>query len=140
MKRGLGFWLAVGAAVLVVLAIVAGLAAVGGPGTARLEKLDAARLDQLRAIEQAVDNTWRRTGALPPSLESLDVQFSDRARNDPETGEPYEYRVLSDSTAELCGTFAQADDFGAVGIPEWSDIGPHRAGRHCFTLYPPRPR
>ena len=139
MKRGLGFWLALIAVVLVGAAVIVGLATVGGPGAARLEKLDDARFNDLYSLEQSIHTVWRRNGAPPPSLDSLGV-LPPNALTDPETGEPYDYRVLSDSTAELCATFAQASDDHTVGINEWSDLGAYSAGRHCFTLYPPRPR
>lgn len=142
MNRGLGFWLAAGAATLVVLAIVAGLATVGGPGAARLDRLDAARLDDLRAIDRAAAAVWNRMGTVPSSLDSLSAlsSLSPDHLIDPETGEPYTYRGLSDSTAEVCATFARESDASERYASEWSDIGEHPAGRHCFTLYPPYDR
>lgn len=140
MKRTPGFWFAVAACVIVAAAVVGGLIVVGGPGEGRLERLDDARLDDLRTIERAVAERWERTGTLPPSLDSL------RAANlllpddlvDPETDEPYDYRVLSDSTYELCATFARASDDRAYRPYDRTTIGAHEAGRHCFTLHPPR--
>jgi hypothetical protein len=140
MNRTPGFWLAVAAAVVVGASIVAGLLIVGGPGEARLEKLDDARLDDLRAIDRAAEQAWTERGMLPPSLDSLAAvaPLSPDQLIDPETSEPYEYRVLSDSTAEVCATFAHADSV-TVPLAHRSDIGgDHPAGRHCFTLYPPR--
>lgn len=140
MKHTPGFWLAVAACVIVVAAIVGGLIVVGGPGEARLEKLDTARLDDLRAIDRAAEQALTQTGTLPPSLDSLAAvaHLTLDQLSDPETSEPYEYRVLSDSTAEVCATFAHADGV-VVPLAHRSDIGgDHPAGRHCFTLYPPR--
>jgi len=140
-ERTPGFWLGGAAIVIVIAAIVAGLFVIDGPGEARLERLDAARVEDLRRIEQEVANVWRRTDALPPSLDSL------RATNrlpadgvvDPTTGAPYDYRVLSDSTYELCATFDRASDTPPASYT-WTDIGAHDAGRQCFTLHPMRER
>lgn len=138
MKRTPGFWLAVAAGVVVVAAVVGGLVIVGGPGEARLEKLDTARRDDLRTIEHAVAEVWDRTDALPPSLDSL--RAADRLRPedlaDPETGASYDYRVLSDSTYELCATFARASDDRERWLHDRSAIDAHGAGRHCFTVRP----
>lgn len=140
MKQTPGFWLGGAAVIIVTAAIVAGFFVIGGPGEARLERLDEARLDDLRAIDRAAEQVWERTGMLPSSLDSLAAvaQLTPDQRIDPETSEPYEYRILSDSTAEVCATFALADDT-AVPLAHRSDIGGDRpAGRHCYTLYPPR--
>ena len=138
MKRTPGFWLAVAAGVVVAAAVVAGLVVVGSPGEARLEKLDTARRDDLRTIEHAVAEVWDRTATLPPSLDSL--RAANRLRpedlTDPETNEPYAYRVLSDSTYELCATFARASDDRERWLHDRSAIDAHGAGRHCFTVQP----
>lgn len=138
MKRTPGFWFAIAACVVVAAAVVGGLLTVGGPGEGRLEKLDAARLDDLRTIERAVVEKWDRTGALPPSLDSLHAANLLLADDlvDPETSERYAYRVLSDSTAELCATFARASDDRAYRPYDRTSIGVHDAGRHCFTVQP----
>ena len=138
MRRSPGFWLATGAATLVAFAVAAGLVAIGSPGTARLERLDVRRVEDLRAIERATGGTWQREGMPPASLDTVYAQRIGRAPTDPETGEPYEYRVLSDSTAALCATFALARN-EREDAPDMHFIpDAHPAGRHCFTLHPPR--
>ena len=139
MERTPGFWLGGAAIVIVIAAIVAGLFVIDGPGEARLERLDAARVEDLRRIEQEVANVWRRTDALPPSLDSLRTAGRLTADDliDPTTGAPYDYRVLSDSTYELCATFDRASDDTPTTY-SLTDIGNHEAGRHCYTLYSPR--
>lgn len=136
-----GFWLGGAAAVVVLAAVVGGLFVIGGPGDARLERLDVERTDDLRRIEQAVDEVWRRGDALPLSLDSLHTANRLAADDlvDPTTGEPYDYRVLTDSTYELCAVFDRASD-DATTAYDWTDVGNHGTGRHCFTLYPPRRR
>jgi hypothetical protein len=140
-ERTPGFWLGGAAVVVVLAALVAGLFVIGGPGEARLERLDTERTEDLRRIEQAVDEVWRHADTLPPSLDSLRAanRLAPDDLTDPTTGEPYDYRVLSDSTYELCATFDRASDDTPTTY-SWTDIGNHGAGRHCFTLYPPRDR
>lgn len=134
-KRTPGFWLGGAAVVIVVVAIVAGFFVIGSPGEARLEKLDDERLDDLRRIRGAIERT-----EIPASLDSL-VASRHLSRDDlidPTTDEPYGYRVLSDSTYELCATFALSSaDLGDRAIDR-STVGSYEAGRHCFTVQPDR--
>ena len=108
MTRSPGLWLALVAGVIVASAVVAGLLVVGGPGTARLEKLDRERLDDLHRIRNAV----AYIGHVPASLDSLVTadRLTDADLTDPETGERYAYRVLTDSTYEVCTTFALSSE------------------------------
>lgn len=125
-SRASGVGMLVTAAV-VAAAVFAGLWVVGGPETARLERFDTERRSDLRRIQSVLS----REKALPRSLESLGESLSVDERVDPATAEPYVYRVLSDSTYELCATFALPSD--ALGRPS-ETIGRYDAGRHCFTV------
>jgi hypothetical protein len=131
---------AAGAAVVVVAALVSGIAIAGLPGTERLRKLDERRLDDLRAIEREIRVLCveeSRGGAapvlkkpLPGTLDELLAQaVSERPDvRDPQTGEPYGYEVLGESRYRLCASFnRQRDkDFDV----SWN----HPAGRHCFEV------
>jgi hypothetical protein len=136
MKRTPGFWLGSAAVGIVTAAIAAGLFVIGGPGEARLEKLDGERLDDLRRIRGAVE----RAGRIPDAMDSL-VAAGHLSRDDlidPATGARYGYRVLTDSTYELCATFAVSSaDLGDRAIDR-STVGSYEAGRHCFTVQPDR--
>lgn len=140
-ERTPGFWLGGAALVIVLVAIAGGLFVIGGPGDARLERLDRERTDDLRRIEQAIAEAWRRADALPASLDTLRsinrVMPDDLI--DPTTSEPYEYRVLSDSTYELCATFDRPSDEATIAY-EWTGVGDHDAGLNCFTIHPMRDR
>lgn len=137
-ERTPGFWLGGAAVVIVTAAIVAGFFVIGGPGEARLERLDRERIEDLRRIEHAVAEVWDRTETLPPSLDSL--RTADRLLADdlvdPTTAEPYDYRVLSDSTYELCATFERASEETSVPYYDRTAIDSHSAGRQCFTVQP----
>ena len=78
----------------------------------------------------ASTSTGTRDGELPASLNELsDAAVPGVRLDDPETGQPYGYRVLTGSTFELCGHFEtdwsprQAEEF-------WS----HPPGDFCFEL------
>ena len=104
-----------------------------------MRRLDARRVEDLRALAGAVDLYWSRGGALPGALDSLTQEqgFAPQVA-DPETGRPYEYRILGGDTYELCASFARGTD---TEPPETrSDFWSHGAGRQCFQLEAKKPK
>jgi len=120
------------ATAVVVASIIAAVVMVGGPETGRLERLDERRVDDLRAVVKAVDRFWTDQERLPASLQELGED--PRARIDyldPDSGEPYEYRVLEGRSYELCAVFEQESPSPRRGLVDfWS----HGVGRRCFEL------
>lgn len=111
-------------------AVVVGLVRLGPPSAERDRRLDAQRVEDLGRLARSVDLHWTRDGSLPAALGVLSDATVPGARfSDPGTRQPYGYRVLGDSTFELCGHFEtnwsepSADEF-------WS----HPPGRFCFEL------
>ena len=146
-----GFWFAAAATGVVLAALVAGVRVVGSPVEARQERLDEVRRSDLRTIEREVQGRWRRgeptpaaldsvASGLSPDFDSIVVPRDGSApdfRLDPETQEPYAYRALGDSTAEVCAIFALAYRRPDPYL-NGSAIDQHPAGRFCFTLTPNR--
>lgn len=123
------------AVLVVAVAVIAGLLLVGSPQEARERTLDVRRVEQLRAISNAVDLYWTRQGRLPVSLEELErAQGMGEHLVDPGTGQAHEYRVLGEKRYELCASFARnpAEDGRRLQADFWA----HGAGRHCFLLEP----
>ena len=90
----------------VAIAVVYGLTRVGPPRDQRERRLDERRIEDLRRIARAIDLHWTRHGSLPAALDVLsEATVRDVTFNDPESEEPYEYRVETPSTFELCGSF-----------------------------------
>jgi hypothetical protein len=92
-------------ALAVVGAIIAGVAVVGGPAYARMERNDSERLRDLGRLARSVhcDNESR---VLPDTLEGygycgIIAEFS----QDPVTDKPYEYLKQDENTFEVCATF-----------------------------------
>jgi hypothetical protein len=127
---------------VVLLAVAWGFAAVGSPGTARLHRFDARRVDDLRTIRDEIGNIClgdqrfaapderRLLRPLPAALGEVAEAARHRrpSLHDPETGEPYAYEVLDASRFRLCATFRFARD------EEQDPIWNHVAGRHCFEF------
>ena len=99
---------AIGLVVAVLAVVIVGVTLLDSPAQERLRRLDERRVDDLRSISVELDFYWTREGTLPSSLEDLSSEpgvFLELY--DPETGQPYEYRVLSSNTYKLCAEFAR---------------------------------
>ena len=122
---------------VVVSTVVWGAVLVGSPGTARLQRLDAQRLGDLRTVVREVQSLChdpdikdKLKRPLPGSLDELATLARSERINltDPETGQRYVYTVKDDTTYELCATFSLVRDSDVDVF--WN----HAAGRHCFTV------
>jgi hypothetical protein len=138
---------AAGATVTVVAVVAVGLFLNGNPAEVRRQRLDEQRISDLRALSNAVDAYTLRQQRLPENLAALEPEerFSFVRSVDLATGQPYEYRVTSERTYELCASFdttggagsfyVRTSLFGGVAIqganPSFWDHGP---GRHCFEF------
>ena len=101
---------------LVAVALLGGVWAVGGPVAARLQRQDDQRWQDLSQLHRYLTcrPRDRSTQPLPEALDSADYcpSFQLLGRDgrspftDPVTGAPYTYRRLSDSRFEVCATFA----------------------------------
>jgi len=129
------FVVAISLVVAVVGVVIGGILLLDSPAEVRARRLDERRVDDLRDITRKLDIYWTREGALPSSLEELANELGVFIELlDPETGQPYEYRVVSSNTYELCATFARdtAEEQGRLYRDYWS----HGAGRQCFQMEP----
>ena len=126
------------AVAVVAASVVYGLIRIGPPRDERERRLDERRIEDLRWIARAIDLHWTQNGTLPAALDLLsDSTVPDLTFRDPESREPYEYRVLTASTFELCGLFGT--DWLPPSGPDRSPPGvevfwSHPTGRHCFDL------
>ena len=119
------------------VAIAVGLWTVGSPGKARAERMDDRRVSHLNSIANAIDAYDDRVGRLPDNLEALsaDRNVHLAAIEDPETAQPYEYRVIDDATYQICATFQQAEHSeDRTRLRRGTRFWDHEAGRHCFTV------
>jgi hypothetical protein len=134
MKTGLKNAVFLGVATVLVLgAVIAAIAAMGGPSEQRARSLDEARLTSLRNLATQIDVFTMRETRLPAAIDELSGRGGFQPAKDPKTGAPFEYRVTGAKTYEMCATFERASDDPRVpGRP--ADIWSHTAGRQCFAL------
>ncbi len=112
---------ALAASIVVAFAVAWGFFLVGSPATRRLERFDERRLQDLqtiaREIQSMVENENKKgtlKGPLPKTLEEAAQRARDQRLNsrDPETNEPYRFRIKNETTYELCATFRAATQLG----------------------------
>jgi len=123
--------------VVTILAVVWGVTLVGLPGTARLQRFDRQRLQDLQTIFREVQSLCRDPDiknelkrALPGTLDELAALARSEkiTLTDPETGEHYIYTVKNGMTYELCATFSLERDSDMEVF--WN----HPSGSHCFSI------
>jgi hypothetical protein len=119
--------------ILVIATVAFGAYVIESPAEARLLRMDARRVEDLRNARGAIDAYWRAHGRLPVSLDTLTpsgLPLPDF--HDPATGLPYAYHITTDSTYEVCAVFVRA--YAEDGPAGFREIWSHPAGRHCFDL------
>ncbi|MDO8481573.1 MAG: DUF5671 domain-containing protein [bacterium] len=148
------------AALVVVIAIIAGFFIMGSPSAIRMYKLDDRRVNDLTSIQWQIVNYYQQKEKLPATLTNLNDSISGYiAPIDPESKTQYTYEVTGNLSFKLCATFdaeTQADSNsrgmtvaipapmgakGGLGLEQstWK----HTAGEVCFDrtidpqLYPP---
>lgn len=124
-------------AVLVVAGCIAyALTLTGSPGSQRDMRLDDRRVSDLSNIAENIDRYWELNGELPGSFDDMPgPTYYVTSVRDPDTGAPYEYRVLEAPHYELCAVFSTDTDDSPQRIRPFGERAwDHREGRHCFEL------
>ncbi|HET7409857.1 MAG TPA: hypothetical protein VFJ13_06630, partial [Paracoccaceae bacterium] len=102
--------LALGLVAAVAVAVVAALLTVGGPGMARLERLDEHRARDLAELAEAIERYRIFSGRLPQSLDEIRAGPSRQPPiRDPETRAPYAYEVLGEGRFRVCARLSLPD-------------------------------
>ena len=133
----------IGSAALLVILVVVGIWLAGSPSEARAKRFDDARVQDLNAISNAVNNYYNDTDALPTTVAELDAHTQRKYNQnlnlkDPQSSAAYEYRVVSTTTREfeLCAHFNKENSnfTDAYYLSyEKRNVWQHSAGRDCFT-------
>ena len=133
MHRGF----ALAATAVVIGSIVWGFVVAGSPETRRQRRLDERRIDALQDIRREIRNlvltdedrpTMR--SPLPLTLDELKERINapKLVTTDPETGEPFGYQVLTESSYALTATFTFERNV------TWKTFWNHPPGECTFTI------
>ncbi|MCF7819974.1 MAG: DUF5671 domain-containing protein [Candidatus Pacebacteria bacterium] len=113
-------------------ALVLSLLIMESPQKARQNKLDNLILNNFNQISIAVDSYYSEKGELPDSLEALDQKFlGPKQLLDPQTQEPFGYRVIDKDSYELCANFRTNTENDADSL-RFNYRDEHKAGWQCL--------
>jgi hypothetical protein len=115
---------------VVMTAVITGVAILGSPAEERAKRLDRRRVIDLQGLQNAVDFYFAERAALPASIEELSKRPGVRVGSDPVTGAAYRYRAIAAEQFELCATFDRAS---VPRVLTGVDVWEHPAGEYCFT-------
>lgn len=127
-------WL-IGVALIILVSIILGFSILGSPKTQRLIRMDNQKIVDLQGLQRQVINYWQTKGSIPAEWSSQII--------DQQSGKPYEYRKVGETSFELCADFNResgVEDGNAVirDVYNYATITKdenweHGAGRYCFS-------
>lgn len=126
---------------LVAAAVIFGLWSIGGPTTARNQRLDSQRLSDLQGLQNQIIYYWQGKGRLPAALSDMaDPTRGVYIPTDPETKEQYSYSLNGDLAFTLCANFSASNADSAVQTKVAVPMGAygenyswtHGVGKVCF--------
>lgn len=124
----------VGAALIVLAAIVLGFMYSETPQEVRDMRIDDNQVTDLQDMQMRIEQYYRTEDALPESIAT--VYVGQDVPTAPEGRQGYEYNVTGDASYELCATFAhdssRSDRVALAPIGEKNYDWSHSEGRWCF--------
>ncbi len=142
-----------GTPLLVLAAVLYGLAVMGSPATIRKLHFDERRVSDLQNIQWQIVNYWQQKGRFPKSLADLEDPISGyRNPMDPRSKQPYSFTLGEGYVFELCAAFELPSNERSRSIAKpypsdgFSENWEHGSGRVCFERvidperYPVRPK
>lgn len=120
---------------IIVVSFVGAFFVVDSPAVARAKAYDRTRIFNLQEIDGGIHNYFREFEKLPLSLDDLKSSNIYLKTTDPKTEKPYEYKVVAETSYEICAEFQTsnkaAQDLDFYG-PVYGEFA-HDSGRNCFT-------
>ncbi|HVY84523.1 MAG TPA: hypothetical protein VG943_05290 [Caulobacterales bacterium] len=150
-RADLGVWIAIVSGAAIVVAVIAGVLSVGGPGEARALRIDAARLVSMQQIAGAAQCAYSYAGRVPASLDQARADIANRSTmiaacvnaDAPEPDAAISYAPDGADHIQLCADFlrpsppepAQANPYFAAQMTFPELRAPRQAaGRHCYSV------
>ncbi|OGK39548.1 hypothetical protein A3F34_02485 [Candidatus Roizmanbacteria bacterium RIFCSPHIGHO2_12_FULL_44_10] len=114
-----------------ILALVAGFVVVGSPQKSRDINLDRQRLQDISSLRYNIESYYRKQRSLPVSLDNVS---NEEVKTDPETKKPYEYKITSDTTFEICATFLADlnEKTDSYYLPTGEERAYYKKGYNCL--------
>ena len=123
--------------IIVIGAAIFGFSVAGSPFETRARKFDDERVKDIRSLQTSIQSYYTKNGSLPKTLSDIDSTSyygSKNIKEDPETGEEYEYSTTSQTKYKICATFTTVSDDKKDPYRYYDEKFEHPKGRHCFDL------
>lgn len=127
--------------VVVCVGVLVGLFFAGSPRTARAERFDEQRVQDISSLQASIDSYWQTQKKLPENLDELknaDTNVNYYIPLDPLTKERYGYEKADVDTFSVCANFETKRTYNnneqfygpyGKGPLDWS----HEVGRKCYS-------
>ena len=128
-------WFVYGVLALGTLSILFGFLAAGSPFAERMRRFDERRIQNLQTLQYEIVNFWQAKEKLPPTIDALrdDIRGFIPPK-DPETEEPYEYKITGARQFELCATFKTSNKEDSV-LPLRKTAPAFPEGQYPVSVY-----
>jgi len=153
-KRDLGPPLALAGLAVVVVAVIAGFIAVGGPGDARDQRLDAMTTGRIMNIASAANCAFTLDGAAPANTAAVRSAIERAGQRSPDGGvcdiygslplnNQVEYSRLANDRIRVCSEFRRPYEPEAARETSYPNPrgnrfpeldAPRPAGHHCYDI------
>lgn len=138
--------------VIVLAALIYGFASEGSPWAVRGYKLDDTRVSDFSTIQEAVLEYYDANQALPQSFADIASSTegayyeSEGIFKDPDTGQPYDYKLVDQTHYQLCATFSasseeeqQSESDSDAYLYDEPTTQQHTGGYDCLSYSVPAP-
>ena len=131
--------------ILTIIAFIYALSIIPSPSMERNITADHKRVTDLGTLQQNIDSYYQTNSVLPQSLKELTSNTYDPTtpldKTDPETKQPYIYKIVDPSDYKLCAIFQTSslkedpttDDTSDPTYSTYSSLFKHPIGYHCFS-------
>lgn len=128
----------IASAIVMLISVGVGFTLIDSPMLARAKAFDTQRASDIQRLQGGVQNYFNKYQRMPESLEELREEGMVRkfVLEDPDSGEPYEFRIIDEQRYEICAIFTtdnrdEEEEFYQPRGPYESSFL-HGAERTCF--------
>lgn len=121
--------------IVVALTIATGFTLIGSPVNQQLLRYDETRYNDMQQVKYRIESYYQANNKLPASLQ--DLNYSGMSLNDPQTGKPYTYTIISEDKYTICTDFStNAEEFKKYSNSTYFDTPiTHMKGHSCIPFF-----
>ena len=119
--------------VVIITSFIGTFFIIESPAVSRNKAHDLTRAGDLTNIKYAIDGYYGEYNKLPENLADLKINNAYLKLNDPITKQPYEYKIIDETSFQLCSEFEYSNkDLASQEAYMYGTEFSHEAGLNCF--------